>query len=190
MGSQSLCSGLSHWQLEQSWTHLLFSQCSLSCRCCLWSWLRDFGTGTSENTSGYLHHHQDTGGSSSCVHSAVLPRLLAYLSGSQTAICRYAFIQHWTSGTFHAVTLTAPSAQSSFKVLRLAGSNENRKKVEHPSPPSPPIYLFSVLFFFFSCLVLVRAWPALQLALNGKGGRAAGMGEDRIQFQRNWEETV
>lgn len=113
---QSPCSAPSHWLLEQKWVCLLFSRCSLLCRCCLLSWLHDFGTGTSENTSGCFHCHSGQEGTipfvftqQNCLDLLPTSVVLKLIYGSAST-------QHWiwTPGLFHAVTLAASSVQGFF----------------------------------------------------------------------------
>lgn len=135
--------------LEQSSIYLLFSQCLLLCRCCLQSWLRDFGTGTSENSSGYLYCHSGQEGKIPLVFTQqycldLLPTsvVLKLISGSAPT-------QHWiwTSGSFHAVTFATSSVQGSFKSLRHFGEQGNQKKKRKSSIPLLPMYLFYVFLF-------------------------------------------
>lgn len=117
----------SHWLLEQSWIRLLFSQCLLLCRCCLRSWLHDFGTGTSENTSGYLHYHSGQEGKIPLVFTQQYCLDLLPTSVVLKLICRSASTQHWirTSGLFHAVTLAASSVWGPCKSFRRFGERWN-----------------------------------------------------------------
>lgn len=74
--------------------HILFSQCSLLCRCCLRSWLHDFRTGTSENTSGYLRCHSGQEGKIPLVFTQQYCLDLLPTSVVLKLICRSASTQH------------------------------------------------------------------------------------------------
>lgn len=157
--------------LEQSWIHLLFSQCLLLCRCCLRSWLRNFGTGTSENSSGYLYCHSGQEGKiplmftqQYCLDLLPTSVVLKLISGSAPT-------QHWiwTPGSFHAVTLPLPQSRALLRVSDILVSTEIRKKKKKENPAflfSPCLFFTS---FFFFCLMPVQAWLDLQLTLKCKG---------------------
>lgn len=139
--------------LEQSWIHLLFSQCLLLCRCCLRSWLRDFGTGTSENSSGYLYCHSGQEGKiplmftqQYCLDLLPTSVVLKLISGSAPT---QPWI--WTPGSFHAVTLPLPQSRALLRVSDILVSTEIRKKKKRKSSipllPMPFFYVFLFLLF-------------------------------------------
>lgn len=173
--------------LEQSWIHLLSSQCLLLCRCCLQSWLHDFGTGTSENTSGYLYRHSGQEGKiplvftqQYCLDSLPTSVVLKLINGSAPA-------QHWirTSGSFHAVTFAASSVQGSSKSLILLVSKEIRKKNENPAFLFSPCTFF--MSFFFFCLMPVQAWLDLQLTLKCKGRESSWLVWGQNPTSKEWK---
>lgn len=173
--------------LEQSWIHLLFSQCLLLCRCCLQSWLRDFGTGTSENSSGYLYCHSGQEGKIPLVFTQqycldLLPTsvVLKLISGSAPT-------QHWiwTSGSFHAVTFAASSVQGSFKSFRHFGEQGNQKKNENPAFLFSPCIFF--MSFFFFCLMPVQVWLDLQLTLKCKGKESSWLVWGQNPTSKGWK---
>lgn len=85
MGSQSVLWSFSLTAGAELNAPSVFSQRSLSCRCCLRYWLHDLGLVPLKTLVGIYVVIQDTRENSPGVHPAVLPRRVAYLSGSQSA---------------------------------------------------------------------------------------------------------